>query len=211
MKLACRDVIRGDSGTSVARLPGVTTAPDCHGVGKQDAEADPGTDAAAEHLDVQQRADHRRSDDLGKPVEEIIQGSGADGEVGLVDAIHLIGVEPVGGPEHGEEEDDVGPRTDRIPQTHKLRLPAGVLHQNHARAVVSNNLGRIAEEQGEAGTAEHEHDEGDVGAVPDAGARGVDTLAEGNLETSGEPGRVRPMQRNRRRMNIPDCRCTPRH
>jgi hypothetical protein len=163
-------------------LPGIATTPDNHGESEQDAKGNLSTDTAADTLDIQKRTDNESSDNLGKPVQETVQGLGAGVEVGTVDTVLLVGVEPVGGPEHGEEQDDVGLGLDGLPQTVDLGPPAGALHQNDAGAILTDDLVGIANEQGQAGTEEHEHNEGDVGAVTD-GAVGldVDVLSEGDL------------------------------
>lgn len=164
-------------------LPGIATTPDDHGQDEEDTKGDLGTDAAADTVDIQQGTDDHGSDDLSEPVQETVQGLGAGVEVGAVDAVLLVGVEPVGGPEHREEQDDVGLGLDGLPQTVDLGPPAGALHQDDAGAILTDDLVGVANEQGQAGTEEHEHDEGNVGAIAD-GAVGldVDVLSEGNLK-----------------------------
>jgi hypothetical protein len=44
---------------------------------------------------------------LGQPVEEVVKGAGANVEIVGVHVVELIGVEPIGSPKQGEEEDDV--------------------------------------------------------------------------------------------------------
>jgi len=44
----------------------------------------------------------------GVPIEQAVEGAGADVEVVCVVVVELISVEPIRGPEEGEEEKDVG-------------------------------------------------------------------------------------------------------
>lgn len=61
---------------------------------------------------------------------------------------------------------------------------AGILLEDDATAVFSNNVAGVAKKQGQDGAAEHENDEADLGAVRDGGVGfDVDVLAQGNLIT----------------------------
>lgn len=191
----------GDGLARVALLPGVAASIDDHGEGEQDEQRRLGADGAAEVLEVEERSVGGGGDNLGKPVQEVVERLGAGVEVGGVDGILLVGVEPVGGPEHGEEQDDGGLGSHGLVETDELGLPAWVLHQDDLGAIGADDLARVAQEESQAGADEHEYDEGDVGAVRDGlVALDMDVLAEGNLfgqlvvSTSDE-------------LDIPDCQC----
>jgi hypothetical protein len=57
-----------------------------------------------------------------------------------IDGILLVNVEPVGRPEHGEEENHEGFKSDGFVESNQFALPAGVLHQDNASAVRSNDI-----------------------------------------------------------------------
>jgi hypothetical protein len=95
----------------------------------------------------------------------------------------LVGIEPVGRPEHWEEKNDKWLESDSLPKSNKLRLPARVLHQNDASSVRSDNIAGITKTEGEAGTAEHEDNEGNVGTISDCAVRfDMDVLSKWDLE-----------------------------
>lgn len=154
--------------TGVPPLPGVPTTPNND---REDEKADqgcPSTNSTTDALRIKQRAHDTSGHDLRKPVQEAVQGLGARVEVGAVDRVLLVCVEPVGGPEHGEQEDDPRLRADCLPQADDLGLPRGVLHQDDARAVGTHNLVCVTDEQSKTGACKHEYDKGDVGTVADS-------------------------------------------
>ncbi|KFY15527.1 hypothetical protein V492_01934 [Pseudogymnoascus sp. VKM F-4246] len=164
-------VLAGESG-----LPLVASAPDGESEDEEDNEGTLSASGALEALDIEGVTKHHRADHLGEPVEQGVEGAGADVEEGAVDGVGLVGGEPVRGPEHGEEEEDVG---------------------HDARAVGADHFVGVAEEEGEHRAGEHEHDEGDVGAVLDRrGVLAVDVGAErdqradhaAEVEDGPEPG-----------------------
>ena len=171
-----------DTLASVLLLPREAATPDGHRQNEKNTQGNSSAEATADTLDIQQRADEGSGDDLSEPVEEAVQGLGAGVKVGSVDAVLLVGVEPVGGKEHGEEEDDIGLRDDGVPQADDFGLPARVLHQDNLGAIRTNDLVGIANEEGQAGADEHENDERDVGAITDvAVGLDVDVLSERDL------------------------------
>ena len=171
-----------DGGTGIGLLVGIATSPDDHG---EDEKRDPrnlGSKATANTLDVEKVTQDGSGNDLGKVVQETVQGLGASGEVGAVDTVLLVGVEPVRRPEHGEQEDDKGLEADSLPQTDELRLPAGILHEDDARAIRSNDVRRVAEHKGENCAEQHEDDEGNISPITHGLVGGhVDVLAKRNL------------------------------
>lgn len=193
-----RPVARGgEVVTGEAGLPLVASAPDGEGEDEEDDEGGLGAGCALEALDVEGVAEDDGTDHLGEPVEEGVEGAGADVEEGAVDGVGLVGGEPVRGPEHGEEEEDVGLGDDGLVEADELGAPRGVLHEDDARAVGADHVVCVAEEQGQDGTGEHEHDEGDVSSILDPNAlRVVDVQAQWNqgpddtaqVEDGPEPG-----------------------
>lgn len=161
-------VITGEAG-----LPLVAAAPDGEGEDEEDDKGSLGAGGALEALDVEGVAEDDGADHLREPVEEGVEGARADVEVAAVDGVGLVGGEPVRGPEHGEEEEDVGVGDNGLPETDDLGRPRRVLHEDDARAVGADDLVGVGEEQGQHGAAEHEHDEGDVGSVTDRQFVGV--------------------------------------
>lgn len=160
-------------------LPGVTSAPDAHGEDKEEDERDSSTLGASEALHVEEVTVDDGADDLRKPVQEVVEGSGANGEVGAVEVVHLVGVEDVGGEEHGEEQENNGLLGKSLPETEKLSRPGGVLHQDDLGAVFANDTVTVDKEHGNNSASEHKNDEGNVGAVVDrGGTRAVDGLGK---------------------------------
>lgn len=181
-KLAGLDGGRVDVLAGVPNLPGIATAPDSHGQHKDDHDGNAGASGTADTFTIQQGTNQDCCHDLRKPVQEVVEGLGASVEVSAVDTVHLVGVEPVGRPEHGEEQDNPRFGANGLPQAEDLSLPARVLHQDHARAVRADNLVGVAEEEGEDCAESHEHNESNVSAVVDGLVLGhMDILAEGDL------------------------------
>jgi len=103
-----KDVLPGGGNVTAGfEDKGKSTAPD--GADKDEEDAPTGETASAtrESGPIEECTEHKRSEDLSEPVEEIVEGAGADVEVVGVHVVELIGIEPIGGPEHGEEEDDI--------------------------------------------------------------------------------------------------------
>lgn len=92
---------------SVLFLEGIPTSPDTHGDGQQETKVDFGPRRPREILHVQGLAKNESPDHLGQPVQETVKRTGANVEVGAVDTVKMVSVEPVAGEKHGKEEDDV--------------------------------------------------------------------------------------------------------
>jgi hypothetical protein len=173
-------VVRGLAGVQL--LEGVPTAIDDHGEGEEANQGGARAGGAAEVLQVEKGADDDGGEDLGKPVEEVIEGLGAGVEVGAIDGVLLVGVEPVGRPEHGEEQNNEGLAADGGPEADELGAPAGVLHQDDLGSIGAHDLLGIDQEDGQHGAAEHEHDQADVGAIGGCGIIGdAHVLAQEDL------------------------------
>lgn len=107
---------------------------------------------------------------MREPVEEGVQGPGAGVEVGDVDGVSLVGVEPVGRPEHREEKDDEGFVLQRVVEPVQLRFPRRVLHHNNPGSIAANDLLRITEQESQAGTKEHQHNKSNIRSIGDGGS-----------------------------------------
>lgn len=190
--IARRGPVGGDKVCSVDGFPRilllirVSTTPDGHGQAEEHAQRNAGTSGATHAVDIQQRADGHGSKDLSEPVQEAVQGARTDVEVGRVDAVGLVSVEPVRRPEHGKQQDDKGLGKESIPQTDDFGNPAGVLHQDDARSVGTNNIVGITETKTKDGTEEHQDDEGNVGPIAhgDGAFLAVGCLSQGDLSRS---------------------------
>lgn len=180
----------GDGGAGVAQLEGVAAAPDGEG---EDEEHGPGVAGAqvARVVRVEGVPRGRGAEDLREPVEGVVEGAGADGEVGGVDVLELVGVEPVAGQEHGEEQQDVRVAAQEGEQAQQLGAPGWVFHQDDAAAVGANHVFGVDEGEGEEEAEGHENHEGDVGAVGDGAGGGVHVEPEGDLGWVNMVGSVR--------------------
>lgn len=188
-----------DISTGIFLLPSVATAVDGEGEGKENGHHSLGTDSTADGFEIKEGSNDGGGHDLSEPVKEVVQGTSAGVEVGGIDGVLLVSVEPVGREEHGEEQENEGLRHEGGVETHDLGAPAGVLHEDNLGAVATDDVATVADEESQTGTGKHEHNEGDVGTVVDAGGLlGVDVLAEGDQTTNAsadvedgpEPGPV---------------------
>ena len=95
----------------------------------------------------------------------------------------MIGCEPIGRPKHGEEEKNEGFESNGFPKSDELGLPAGVLHQDNASPIRSDDITGVAKAQSNTSTQEHEDDEPDVGTIGDSAVGlDIDILAERDLK-----------------------------
>lgn len=161
-------------------LPVVPTTPDDHGQDEKDDEVRPGANRATNPPIVEGIAKDYGTENLAAPVEGVVQGAGAHVEVESIHAGPLVGVEDVGGEEHGEEQDDPRLAGDGLHKPQQLRLPCWVLHEDHLAAVTTQDHVGIAEEEGQNQTQEHEDDEPGIGTVGDRAGLLVDVLTERN-------------------------------
>lgn len=99
-----------------------------------------------------------------------------------VNSILLVDVEPVGGPEHGKEEDDPGFVPDRFVKAVDLREPSWVLLQDDAGTIFTNDILGIGNRASTHSTKSHKDDKGNVSSICDCAIGvDVDVLTEGNL------------------------------
>lgn len=170
--------------TGVVLLVSITTTPQGKGKDKQHNPRNLGTNRSANTLNINEDTGNPCSDDLGKIVQETVEGLGSGAETGTVDRVLLVDIKPIGGEKHGEQKDNEGLKTKRFPKTQKLTLPAGVLLQNDTATILSNNVASVAKHQSQDSTTEHEDNETNISAIGDSFiACNVDVLAKRNLET----------------------------
>lgn len=134
------EIGRFDRGTSVCPRKGVATAPDNHGHHEEEAQCESSAHRAPEIRAIETISHEQRTGDLSEIVQERVEGLGAGVEVSAVDGVLLVCVEPVGRPEHGEQENDVWLEFDRFPETDELGLPGRVLLEDNVRSVWSDDV-----------------------------------------------------------------------
>ncbi len=117
------EVSGGGVSTGVLLLPRVSTAPDDHSYSKEEDQADFATDRATDLAIIESVTEDQSTEDLGEVVQAGVECLGTSIEVSSVDGILLVGVEPVGRPEHGEEKNDIGLKLQGLPKTNKFGLP----------------------------------------------------------------------------------------
>lgn len=164
-------------------LPSITTAPDDKSEEEQEGKGQLRAHGTANASVIQSVAVDDSADDLGEPVQQVVEGSSTDVESSSVHVVVLVGVEDVGGEEHGEQKENPGRAGDGLPQTNKLRLPRRVFHQDNLGAILTNDLVGIQQEEGNNQTEEHENDEGSIGAIADSTGVVLDVLSQGDLKS----------------------------
>lgn len=170
-------------GPGIVLLPGVATTPNGHGAQEEADQGSFGADRAAEVFEIEERTQNHGADNLGKPVQEAVQGLGASVEVGSVNGILLVSVEPVGRPEHGEKENHVRVESESFPQADKLGFPGRVLHQDDPSSITADDLLALAKHESQDSTNAHKNDKCNIGAVRDILIfLDGDVRAEGDLE-----------------------------
>lgn len=137
-------IVRVHISPGIVLLPGIAATPDSHGNEEEPDKGGLGTDGAAEVGKIKERTQDHRADNLSEPVQETVQGPRASVEVGRINRVLLISIEPIGRPEHGEQENDVRVEFDRLPETDQLGLPGRVLHQDDSGSVTTDNLLAVA-------------------------------------------------------------------
>lgn len=166
LKAGCLGV---DRLASIILLPGPAATPDNHCQDEENGPSGAGTRCPTEVAYIEERSDDTRSHDLSEPVQEGIQGASAGVEVGDVDCVSLVCVEPVGRPEHGEQKDDIRFVLEGVPESPQLSFPGWVFHDDNAGSVAADDLVRVAQQESQASAEEHQDDESDVCSVGDSG------------------------------------------
>ena len=159
-------------------LPRVSAAPDSESQDDKTNEAALGANRASGTRKVQSVADDDGAENLGEPVQRVVERAGAGVELGAVHVVGLVRVEGVGGEEHGKQENDPGGRGDGLEEALELGDPRGVLHHDDLGAIVTLDFADVAETEGEDGADKGEDQETDVGAVGYGAGDLVDVLAE---------------------------------
>ena len=154
-----------DLRTRVTLLESPAAAPDHEGEDKQDGPDTFGTGGSPEVREIQHEAKDTSAEHLRSPVQNTIQRPGADVELGGVDFVELVGVEPVRGEEHREEEDDVWIGEEGLPQAEQLALPCWILHENDLGAVAADDLVTLNERERKKRAAERQDKKTDISSV----------------------------------------------
>lgn len=102
-------------GAVVCLLKHVAEAPDDHDGRKQCDPGCLGTSGPANALEIESEAEDVGANNLHNVVDDAIQGSRTDIEICAVDFGKVVGVEPIGGKEHGKQKDDVSIGEERLP------------------------------------------------------------------------------------------------
>lgn len=166
----------------VGSLELVTAAPHNHDQGKKRSPCNLGAHCAADALKVEGEAKDVGTDNLHRVVNHTIERAGSSVKVGSVDLGEVVGVEPVGGQEHGEQGQDIRVSEEGLPEAHDFRGPRWVLHDNDLGAILTNDVLCIDEGPGEGSTDQGEDQETNIGAIADSdGGCAVDALTEGDL------------------------------
>jgi hypothetical protein len=177
----------GNGGTSVKLGISVTTTVDNHCHDEEESPRQFGSERTADLLHIKEVTNSKCTNDLCEVVQAAVQGLGTCAEASSIYRVLLVDVEPVGSPEHRDQKDDPWLEFGGLKQSHDLGCPAGMLHENDLGSILSDDLLRVDESERKDGTAEHENNEGDVGAVGDSRvSRDVDVLAEWDLLERGE-------------------------
>ena len=159
-------ILAGNDGTlGLILLPGVTAAPGDKGEDDEHDKGDLGADAAPQAGVVEGEAKDDGANDLRKPVEETVESARAEVEVGGVETVVLVGVEDVGGEEHGEEQEDPGLLDKGFKKALELGLPGRVLHENDLAAIIADDLVGVAQAQTANEANGHEGNQSSVGTV----------------------------------------------
>jgi hypothetical protein len=171
-------------GTVISGLKLVSSAPNDH---DQDEESSPcalGTHGTAHSLQVKSEAENVCANNLHEIVDYAVEGPSPSVEVSTVNLVKVVGIEPVGCEEHGEQSHDIRIGPENLVETENLRLPGWVFHDNDLGAVVSNYVLGVNQSPGEGGANEGEDQESNIGTVTDDGvASCVDVLAKRNQTT----------------------------
>ena len=156
-----------DIGASVGLLESVATSPDYEG---EDEQRDPSAlcaHASPKVFQVQQVAKDCGPNHLKEPVQDAVERPGASVKLHEVDVVEVVGIEPIGGEEHWEEQDYVWIREKSLPKTEQFGLPCWVLHENDFAPVAANDVVGPSKSQCEQRAAERQDEEADICAIID--------------------------------------------
>ena len=139
--------------------------PSSPGTAKQDSQEDKtvaGTLGTGPLALVQELTIGNGGENLSQPVEHRVHGTRTDGEVEGVDGVELVGVDPVGGEEHGDQAQHA-PVQEELEDRDQLGGGARVADTDDVRAIPTENLGGRQQEEGEKGTNDHDDHVGPIG------------------------------------------------
>lgn len=127
-------------GAIISLLEHVAETPDDHNGGQQHSPGNLGTSRSADALVVKSKAKDIGANNLHDVVDYAIERTCAGVEVGAVDLGEVVCVEPIGGEEHGEEQNDIWVGEKGLVQAFNLRAPGWVLHDDDLGAVGADDI-----------------------------------------------------------------------
>jgi len=101
-------VISGGVSTGIGSLESIATTVDDEGNSEEEAPSDLGADTTTEVGEIKTPAHNSGTEDLGEVVKTAVESLGTSVEVGAIDCVLLVDIEPVGREDHGKEENDPG-------------------------------------------------------------------------------------------------------
>ena len=145
-------------------LEGNTASPGGSADGGQQDETIASTSGAGPLFTIQESTVEDRGKDLSHPVEHRVHVTGALSKVEGVDSGELVGVDPVGGEEHGNECQHA-PVLEESKDRLELRDGARVLDLDDGSAIVTNDLGGGQQQDGDESTDGHDNHVSDISAI----------------------------------------------
>lgn len=179
------DVLFGGS-AGILLLESITTTPDTHSDDKEECPVQFGAHGPRKEFQVQKLTKDKGTNHLHKPIEQTVERSGTNVEVGAINTIEVVSVEPVTRQKHGKEQDDVVVGAKSLIEAEQLRFPGRVFHRDDARAILAHDILGVRKEPGENESQSHENHEGDVSPVIDRSGVGVHILGQGDLHARSQ-------------------------
>lgn len=179
------DVLFGGS-AGILLLESITTTPDSHSDDKEERPVQFGAHGPRKVFQIQKLTKDKGTNHLHKPVEQTVERSGTNIEVGAIDSVEVVSVEPVTRQEHGKEQDDVVLAAKGLVEADKLRFPGRVFHRDDAGTILAHNVLGVRKEAGENESQSHENHEGDVSPVIDRSGVRVHILGQGDLHARSQ-------------------------
>ena len=113
---------------SVLPLENIAAAPDRKGEHKHDNPSSLCSGRPPDIGEIESKAEDESSKHLSQPVQRAVESASTRVEAREIDVVDLVGVEPIGGEEHGKEEYDVWIAPKCLPKAEDLRFPRRLLH-----------------------------------------------------------------------------------
>lgn len=167
--------------TGILLLESITTTPDTHGDDKENEPVEFGSRGPRKKFQIQKLTKDKSANHLHEPIEQTVERPGTNVEVGAIDTVEVVSIEPVTRQKHGKEQDDVVVGAKSLIETEEFRFPGRVLHRDDAGTVLAHDVLGVRKKPGEDESQSHENHEGDVSPVIDRSGARVHILAQGNL------------------------------